>query len=202
MALKFKRILKSFLPVGKFWDEQEEIDKILDAESQEFKRHYDLSTKFYNEYNIVESYELADIHAKDYLLVEGLYSKQELQRIIVKYLNQDLGFKEIIEDFANFINVPIFFGNPHQPFIFGQSKFGDQFGDKDNPGIMELLIKFNSAVTCLEYNKVVWLSKYLAPPYLEVTFSAIPINSDVAFAFGSSKFGDKFRDIEVCELIN
>jgi len=202
MALKFKRILKSFLPKGKFWEDQKEIDIILDSEAKEFKRHYDLSTKFYNEYNIVQSYALADIHAKDYLIVEDLYTNQELQRIIVKYLNQDLGFKEIMLDFSEFINVPIFFGNPHQPFIFGQSKFGDKFGDKNNPGIMELLIKFESSVTCLEYNKIVWLAKYLAPPYLELTFSAIPLNNDVKFTFGSSKFGDKFRDIEVCELIN
>ncbi len=203
MALKFKRILKGFLPVGKFWESQSEIDKIFDAESKEFKRHYDLSTKFYNDHNIVQSYELADIHAKDYLIVDGLYSKQELQRIIVEYLNKDLGFKEIILDFANFINVGIEFKAIPTSLEFGVFEFGDEFGDINSNGIMELLIEFDNDVTCLEYNKVVWLINYLKPPYLVILFSNEPVESVTNFEFGNIEFGDEFGGILTpCELIN
>lgn len=201
MDLKFVTLLKSFFPKGKIWEFQTNFNYLIDGLSVEYGRAYNSAKEFYENFNIIESESLAKEHSLDYLIVQGLYTKLELQRIIVEYLNQDLGLKEIIEDFANFTNVSISWENPHAPFIFDSSKFGDKFGDKDNPGIMELLIKFGSSVTCKEYNKIYWLMEYLKPPYLDVQYTNKPLQANDKFIFDSSKFGDKFVNQVACELI-
>ena len=201
MDLKFVTLLKSFFPKGKIWEFQTNFNYLINGLSVEYGRAYNTAKEFYNNFNIIEKETLADIHSDDYLIVSGLYSKLELQRIIVEYLNKDFAFKTIIEDFATFTGIPISWQNPHKPFIFGSSEFGDFFGDADNPGIMELLIKFEPDVTCREYNKIVWLVEYLKPPYLDVQYTNEPVSASDLFTFGSSKFGDKFLNIVPCELV-
>lgn len=197
MDLKFVTLLKSFFPKGKIWEFQTNVNYLINGLSVEYGRAYNTAKDFYNNFNIINSEVLASPHGKDYLIIDGLYNDFEIQRIIVKYLNKDLGFKEIIEDFAYFISVPIEWGSP-APLEFGVFQFADEFGTTD--GVMELLltIGIDGVATCQEYNKITWLVGYLKPPYLSVTFSDPPITSITPLTFGYSQFGDDFGELESC----
>ena len=201
MDVKFYKLLQSFMPKGRAWENNSELQKLLDGFSYEFGRvHKDIKS-FYENFNIINSTDLAVEHSKDYLIVQGLYTNSELQRIIVEYLNKDFSIKEVIEDFANFSNIPIEYTLLPKPFIFGSSKFGDEFGYK-NSTIMQIYIKFIGSPTCKEYNKIRWLAEFLKPPYLKVEYSSVPTIANDSFTFGKSRFGEKFVNIIPCEIIN
>jgi len=202
LALKFKNLLKSFLPKGRAWEEQPQIDKLLSGFSDEFGRQYDKDTKFYQDFNIIKSSNLAIEHSQDYLIVQGLYSNRELQRIIVEYLNKDYQYMEAIEDFANFIGVPIAFINFPLPLEFGRMQFGDEFGDPLAEPYTDLYIdlNFSGDITCRDYNKIQWLAKFLKPPYIRLTFTNPPNNAILPFEFGFNQFGDDFGNLIDCEL--
>lgn len=202
MGLEYRKLIKSFFPKGKIWDTQQNLDYLIDGVSKETERVHVKGTNFYNEFNIIQSSMYAQEHSLDYLIVQGLYSNIELQRIITFYLNKDYEFKESIEDFANFINSPIEYLEPPLPFTFGSSKFGDFFGSETTLGYMQLFIKFQNDVTCIEYNKIKWLIDFLKPPYLEVIYSDIPVISFTEFTFSKSSFGDRFKETIPCVLIS
>jgi len=197
MDLKFVTLLKSFFPKGKIWEFQTNVNYLIDGLSVEYGRAYDASKEFYNNFNIINSEVLASPHGRDYLIIDGLYNDFEIQRIIVEYLNKDLGFKEIIEDFADFIDVPIVWGLI-PPLEFGVFQFGDEFGQSETVMELFLTIGLDGDATCQEYNKMKWLVEYLKPPYLSVTFSDQPINAIVPFTFGYSQFGDDFGELISC----
>ncbi len=194
MDLRFHEILKSFLPKGKIWELQTNTDSMIAGTSVEFGRFYDTSTKFYNGYNIINSYELASEHGNDYLIKSGLFTGSEIQRIIVNYLNGDMGLKEIIEDFADFIDISVSWGIPSF-FEFGVSQFGDEFGGEVAPCNLYIIM---DAPTCSQYNKMKWLVEYLKPPYVNVELSDPPANAITPFTFGLSQFGDDFGEMSPC----
>ena len=203
MDIRFSNIIKNFFPKGKAWEFQSNFTSLINGMSDEFGRLYRDSTDFYNNFNIINSQELADVHALDYLIVKGLYDKSELQRIIVEYLNKDLSFKEIIEDFSNFTGINIMFLNLPLPLEFGTFEFGDEFGDATASEFMDLLIGFEDDVTCREWNKIRWLVEYLKPPYLRVRYDNKPIESVTDFDFGVIEFGESFGgELTSCEIIN
>lgn len=198
MDLKFVALIKTFVPKGKFWENQEKFNLLIDGISDEFSRAYNKSKKFYEEFNIISSEALAGEHSQDYLIIQGLYTNRELQRIIVEYLNKDLGLKAIIVDFANFLNVNLIWGTAITPLEFGVFEFADEFGDANASPVMELFIEFDNDITCQEYNKIVWLVSYLKPPYLKVTYTNKPVNAIVPFTFGYSQFSDEFGELIPC----
>lgn len=198
MDLKFTSIIKSFFPKGKIWQFQTNFNYLINGLSDEFGRIYNKSKAFYNNFNIINSQVFASEHGKDYLIINGLYTNAEIQRIIVQYLNKDFGFKEIIEDFANFIGTPIQWGLI-TPLEFGVFQFGDEFGSQESQiANLFLTIGLNGDTTCQEYNKITWLVNYLKPPYISVTFSDTPITSITPFTFGYSQFGDEFGKLAAC----
>lgn len=197
MDLKFVKLIKSFFPKGKIWEFQQNFNYLIDGLSVEFGRAYDTAKEFYNNFNIIESELLASPHGRDYLIIEGLYSNREIQRIIVEYLNKDFGFKDIIEDFANFIGVPIEWGSP-APLEFGVFQFADEFGVTDNTMELLLTIGLSGDTTCQEYNKMKWLVEYLKPPYLSVIFSDAPVSAIIPITFGVSQFSDDFGELVPC----
>lgn len=202
MALKFVTLIKSFFPKGKIWEFQENFNNLIDGISVEFSRAYDAATSFYNNFNIIQSELLAGLHGRDYLIIEGLYTNREVQRIIVEYLNKDFGFQEIIQDFADFIGVDIIWSLP-SPLEFGVFQFGDEFGDATSSqiGNLFLTIGINGDITCQEWNKINWLVNYLKPPYINVEVSDAPINSIIPLTFGVSQFGDDFGELDQCQIL-
>lgn len=198
MGLKFINIFKSFFPQGKIWEYQEEFNNLIDGMSREFGRSHDKTSKFYDDFNILNSTSLAVEHSKDYLIQQGLYDVDELQRIIVNYLNGDLDFKEIIEDFATLVGSPISWEKAPTAIEFGIFEFGQEFGDPNIEQTMQLIIKFPDDVTCSQYTKVTYLVGFLQPPYLEVFFTNKPTETLTEFQFGISEFGDGFGDIASC----
>lgn len=199
MDLKFVSILKSFFPVGKIWEFQENLNNLINGISVEFGRIYDEATIFYRDFNIIRSENLADLHGSDYLIIEGLYTNIEIQRIIVEYLNKDFGFREIIEDFADFTNIPIMWSLPPS-LEFGDFQFGDEFGQSIIPvANLYITIGTDGEVSCQEWNKIAWLVYYLKPPYINVEITDPPINSILPFTFGLSQFGDDFGELDQCQ---
>lgn len=197
MDLKFVTLLKSFFPKGKIWEFQTNVNYLIDGLSVEYGRAYNASKEFYNNFNIINSEVLASPHGRDYLIIDGLYNDFEIQRIIVEYLNKDFGYQEIIEDFADFIDVPIEWGIT-PPLEFGVFQFGDEFGASEEAMELFLIIGLEGDATCQEYNKMKWLVEYLKPPYLSVTFSNPPSESILPITFGYSQFGDDFGELVSC----
>lgn len=199
MDLKFVSLIKSFFPTGKIWEFQKNINDLIDGISIEFGRLYDQATGFYNNFNIIKSEALAGLHGADYLIISGLYTNREIQRIIVEYLNKDFNFREIIEDFANFANIPITWSLP-PALEFGVFQFGDEFGAASIPvANLYVTIGINGEITCQEWNKIAWLVYYLKPPYINVEITEPPINSITPFTFGFSQFGDDFGELDQCQ---
>jgi len=198
MDLKFINIMKSFFPKGRIWEFQKNFSDLIDGMSVEFGRSYDNTKAFYEDFNILDTSNLAVEHSKDYLIKQGLYTNNELQRIIVEYLNKDFNFKDIIEDFAIFIGSPITWEKAAPAIEFGIFEFGQEFGDADVSQTMQLVIKFPDDVTCSQYQKIVYLVGFLQPPYLEIFFTSPPAQTLIPFEFGVSVFGDEFGGITSC----
>lgn len=196
MDLKFATLLNSFLPKGKFWEMQNNISKITEGISDEFSRVYMDSKNFYNNFNIIESFTLANEHSKDYLITENIYTNPELQRIIVNYLNKDNKLKEVIEDFASFINTPIEFGAVPSPFIVGRNTTGNALGDPlfNNPR-MVLYIKFLDVNDVNNIKKIKNLVKYLMPPYLQVIYNTTNDIENIPFIVGRNTTGNPLGQI-------
>jgi len=201
MVLKFVSLFDRLFPKGKAWEEnQENITQLKEGMSDEFGRvHTDITT-FYQNFNIINKYELANFHGLDYGLNTRILTNRELQHIIVQYIYGNIEFKDLIEDFANFIGATIEYINPNLPFIFGSSQFGDTFGDSTLSEHMELLIRFDAGTTCSQYVKLTYIVNFFKPPYLKVTYSEQPLAANDPFIFGSSQFGDKFKEIVPCTL--
>ena len=196
MDLKFVNVLNRFFPKGKFWDLQENLNNLVAGISVEFSRVYDESKTFYQEFNIIESFNLADKHAEDYLISKNIYTKAELQRIIVNYLNKDNKIKAVIEDFANFIGTPIEFGAVIYPFIIGRSTTGNALGDPllNNPR-MVLYIEFLDVNDVNNIRKIKDLVSYLKPPYLQVIYNTTNDVQNIPFVIGRNTTGNPLGQI-------
>lgn len=201
MDLKFVEILKGFLPKGKAWENQENTFKIFEAVSDEFSLIHAKGASFYKNYNLVQDESLATEYSNDYLIYQGLYSNLELQRIIVEYINRGYEFKDAVEDFSEFIGVPINWTFLPYPMEFGDMQFGDEFGDASVSRVMELLIEFEEDVTCADFNKIKALVQYLQPPYLSVQYTNTPTDDIVALEFGEMQFGDEMGELITCSLV-
>jgi len=177
MAVKFENILKSFFPKGQIWIFQTNFIDLITGMSIEFLRAYDSAKEFYINFNIINSEVLAIEHGRDYLLNTDLYTNAEIQRIIVEYINKDLGLKDIIEDFATYIGHPITW---------------------DSAEIMILEITFISSIDCEYFNKIRFLANYFKPPYLQIIYINSPAIED-PFIFGDSTFGSTFGGTLVCQ---
>ena len=202
MGLKFSELLKSFFPIGKIWEFQTNFNYLLDGISKEFERSYNSAKEFYINFNIINSEKLAYLHAKDYLLDGTIYTSLELQRIIVEYINKDLSFKEIIEDFANFINSPVVFAVNGTPVQFGEFEFEETFGDENVPSgleVMNLVIVLDVDIVCQEFRKINFLVNYLKPPYLLVSYINRPPLSTNFIEFGRSEFTSEFGEVIQCK---
>lgn len=198
MDLKFVNILNRFLPKGKFWEDQPDIIKLLNGTSDEFKRAYDDSKYFYENFNIISSSKLAVQHSLDYLITQDLYSRAELQRIIVEYLNKDYGLKDAIIDFTDFIGTPIEFGTIPNPFIVGRSTAGNILGDPayDNTRAI-LYIKFLDVNDVNNIRKTKDLVEYLVPPYLKIVYNTTNDVQNKLFIVGSNTAGNPLGQILV-----
>lgn len=196
MDLKFINILTNFLPKGKFWEDQPYVKKIIAGVSNEYSIVYEKAKYFYTTFNIIKSQELATIHSQDYLITQGLYTKAELQRIIVKYLNKDYDLKFIIEDFADFIGTGIEFGSVASPFIVGRNTIGNSLGDPTyNNTRMMLYVKFLNVNDVINIRKVKDLIKYLKPPYLQVIYNTTNDVNNNLFITGSNTTGNPLGQI-------
>jgi len=196
MELKFFRILNSFLPKGKFWEAQNNIKKINEGISDEFGSLYSAAKSFYQDFNIIQSSILADKHAEDYLISKNTYAKQELQRIIVNYLNKDNDLKQVIEDFANFIGTPIEFGGIPNPFMTGRSTTGNALGDPVyNNSRMILYVRFLNVDDVNNIRKVKNLVSYLKPPYLQVVYNTTNDVENIPFIVGRNTTGNPLGQI-------
>lgn len=202
MELRFEELIKRNLPTGKAWEYQDNFNHLIGGSAVEFGRLYEDVKAFHTQFNIVESYRLATNHGEDYLLDTELFTRRELQRIIVKYIHQNYSLEKMIRDFGNFIGVPIDFDRPPPPFEFGVSRFGEEFGDPEakRSSSIYLEIHLGAEVTCLQYRKLVWLINYFKPPYLYVMISNKPDDAIRFFQFGVSTFNQGFGDIIPCEV--
>lgn len=198
MGLKFQSVIKSFYPKGKIWVFQDNFDKFIQGMAVEFQRANDDIKEFYDDFNIINSTNFAVEHSNDYLITQGLYSDDELQRIIVKYINGDMTFKEIITDFANYIDVEIEFIKAQSSIKFASS-FAMTFGDPDIVENMQLQIDLIDNVTCTKYKKMVDIVDYFKPPYIDVFFTGKPSEGVTAFQLGTWQFGSGFGDISSCD---
>jgi len=196
MNTKFVSILQSFFPKGKAWEFQTNFGYLIDGTSEEFGRSYDTASQFYRDFDIVNSVNLASEHGSDYLIKPFLFTNSEIQRIIVEYLNKDMTFKQIIEDFAGFIGASVGWDLPPY-FEFGYSQFGDEFGAESAVGNLYVVLDIGN-VTCQQYQKIRWLVEYLKPPYINVELSDPPLTSIVPLTFGYSQFGDDFGEMAAC----
>ncbi len=202
MGLKFITLLKSFFPKGQIWVFQTNFNYLIDGISREFERAYNSAKEFYANFNIIESASLAPFHAKDYLIDGTIYTNLELQRIIVEYINKDLSFKQIIEDFANFINSPLFFALNGTPVQFGDFEFADTFGDETEGSefeIMKLVVVLDEDIICSEFKKINFLINYLKPPYLLISYINKPAFSENYIEFGRSEFPSEFGEVIQCK---
>lgn len=196
MDLKFINILTNFLPKGKFWEDQPYVKKIIAGISNEYLMVYEKAKYFYTTFNIIKSQELATVHSQDYLITQGLYTKAELQRIIVKYLNKDYDLKFIIEDFADFIGTGIEFESVASPFIVGRNTIGNSLGDPTyNNTRMMLYVKFLNVNDIINIRKVKDLIKYLKPPYLQVIYNTTNDVNNNLFITGSNTTGNPLGQI-------
>jgi len=201
MVIKFVDLFTRLFPKGKAWDENQiNITYLKNGLSDEFGRIYDKITAFYQNFNLLNSYELSNFHALDYLLNVNIFNKRELQHIIVEYIYGNYEFRDLIEDFANFIGINLTYLKPTPAFKFGRSKFGDKFGIDGVEPNMQIFIEFDVDATCDHYRKIVYLVMFFKPPYLQVDFSAQPLSSYDVFKFGKSKFGTQFKTIVPCTL--
>ena len=198
MDLKFTKLLDNFFPKGKFWEMQSNVLKITKGVSDEFNRIYIQAKTFYEDFNIIKSFVLADKHAEDYLILKNLYTKRELQRIIVKYLNQGGKLKEIVIDFAAFINTPIQFGIGKTPFIIGRNTTGNMLGDPSAVSQkMVLYIEFLDINDVINIKKVKDLVSYLKPPYLQVIYNTTNDIQNIPFVVGRNNTGNPLGQILV-----
>lgn len=175
MDIRFVEVLKRFFPKGKFWDFQEKFLYLIDGISVEFGRAYESAKTFYDNFNIISSSNLAVEHSQDYLIIQDLFTDDELQRIIVEYLNKDLKFAQIIEDFATYVGMILTFGSLPSSFIVGRNTAGNPLGDIDFTNTnMVLYVEFNSIETPEDQENIIkikWLIDYLKPPYIEVVYN-------------------------------
>jgi hypothetical protein len=205
---KFVELFERLLPEGRAWEIQDNTRNLLNGISEEFGRSHDKATKFYRDFNLLNSSNLAFEHSQDYLITKSLYTNRERQKIIVDYIEGDeFEFKKAIEDFATFIGTPINYLPLPLPIEFGTFQFGDEFGDPNALGYMELLIEIElqSETDCLSWNKIRWLVEYLKPPYLKVYYSNKPVSALTPFEFGNIEFGDSAEfggELIPCEIVN
>ena len=191
MAVKFENILKSFFPKGIIWIFQDSFKKLIKGMSIELNRAYVSATQFYDDFNIIESEALAHKHAADYLLNLSIYSNNQHQKIIVDYLNKDLNYVEILQNWADFLGVVIEFGTLPPSFIVGRSTTGNALGDPSvNNHRMTIYIKYISGFENNNDIKFEWLLEYFKPPYIYIIFSKIDINSDTPFYIGRNTTGN------------
>lgn len=201
MDLKFVSIIKSFFPKGKIWEFQTNFNYLIDGISIEFSRLYSNAKDFYNNFNIINSDEFAILHGKDYIIDTSIYSNKEIQRIIVEYINKDLGFKQIIKDFATFIGYPISYAVYGEPAQFGNFEFAEDFGDltdADEFQVMNLIIILDETIECPDFRKINFLVNYLKPPYLYVSYINRPVASLNYIEFGRSTFPSEFGNVKQC----
>ncbi len=202
MAVKFQSLLRSFLPKGLIWDIGDNFKKLLEGMSYEFERLYTRAKTFYYDFNIIQSEKLADVHAHDYLIISGLYSKHEIQRIIVEYLNKEYNFEEVINDWALFLGITIEFGTVYQPFMVGRSTTGNALGDPlINNYRMLLYIKFIDGHDEMSVAKFKWLLAYLKPPYIEILYSQTTALNNIPFYIGRNTTGNPLGIISISDTI-
>jgi len=203
MDLKFSNLIKGFFPVGRFWEMQENFTYLTNGLSDEFSRAYNKILLFHEQFNIVNSFELANEHGSDYLLRRCQFTKPEIQRIITHYVHgTNYKFKEAIEDFADFIGAEIIFLNPNTYSGFGVIQFGEEFGSYEPTAQnCQLFIQFGENVSCSQYGKIECLIKYLIPPYLQLTMSDRPNAGFKLFRVGTSKMKDKLGETIPCGVI-
>lgn len=191
MDLRFINLIKSFFPKGVIWDFQKGFNDLIEGFAVEFGRSYDTILKFFNDFNIVNSTNLAVTHSKDYLITLGLFTPAELQEIIVNYLNKDLDIKEVIEDFATFIGANIEFGIVVAPFMAGRSTTGNRLGDPAiNNTRMLLFIKFLDVDDVANIAKIKNLVDFLKPPYINIVYNDTNTNINTPFIAGRNTTGN------------
>lgn len=198
MVLKFVNILTDFFPKGKAWDEnQENITKLKEGLSDEFGRIYDNINSFYENFNIINKFELAKFHGRDYDLDVILLDNTELQHIIVNYIYGNYTLEELIEDFASFIGASITIIKP-SPLIEFAFEFPAEFGDENVGPNMQLFIEFAEGSTCIEFRKIKYIVNFFKPPYLQVDFTNPPASGVKPFTLGDSQFGEGFGEEVPC----
>ncbi len=175
MDIKFVKVLQLFFPKGKIWIFQENFTYLIDGISIEFGRIYDKAKQFYQDFNIIESDAFAVEHSNDYLITQGIYTDAELQRIIVEYLNKDLNFESIINDFASYVGMNLTYGSLPESFIVGSNTAGNALGDTafDNTN-MVLYVVFNDIDTQQDQENIIKIKDlidYLKPPYIGVLYN-------------------------------
>lgn len=198
MVLKFVELFDSLFPTGQAWDEnQENITKLKNGLSDEFGRVYDKITTFYENFNIINKFELSKFHGKDYGLDVDLLSNPELQHIIVEYIYGDYDLKSLVEDFAIFIGANISFVLP-APLIEFTYEFPAEFGDEAIGSNMQIFIEFADGSTCIEFRKIIYIVNFFKPPYLQVDFTNPPTLGVQLLEMGRSEFADPFGQTVTC----
>lgn len=206
MALKFEELLTRHFPKGKIWSyPSPNLTAIKKGLAIEFNRIYEAITDFYNDFNILNSSNLAKLHAKDYFLDETIFTNDELQHIIVEYIYGSYTLKDLVIDFANFIGEPLEYIDTEPDIGFGVFEFGNeitgQFGDYRELGLMVIKLSLPLDISCDNYAKIKYIVDFFKPPYLRVLFENepyCPINPE-DFIFNTSLFGDRFGSSAIVE---
>ena len=134
MAIKFIKIIDDLLPKGKIWENQPTFNKIKNGLSKEVNRVYESITTFKEDFNIINSSNLATEHAKDYKLNTNDLSSQDKQYIINNYIYKDINFQDLILDFCNYLNVPVTAIKPPAPPQIGLTSLSYKLGYLDASG--------------------------------------------------------------------
>ena len=175
MAIKFVKIIDDLLPKGKIWENQPTFNKIKNGLSKEVNRVYESITTFKQDFNIINSTNLATEHAKDYKLNTNDLSSQDKQYIINNYIYKDINFQDLILDFCNYLNVTVTAIKPPAPPQVGVTRLSYKLGYLGATG-SQFAIVFNitNNVSCEDYKKVLFISDYFKPPHVEVLFTLPP----------------------------
>tara|TARA_B110000858_G_C17721529_1_gene435482 strand:+ start:238 stop:846 length:609 start_codon:yes stop_codon:yes gene_type:complete len=201
LVLKFVKVLTDLLPKGKAWEESDgNLQKLKHGISDELGRVHTQITRFYNDFNILNSSKLANTHALDYGLISNRFTDDEMQHIIVEYVHGDYTLQAIIQDFSSFIGATVVFSTPAPSPVFGKMVFPFEFSTVSEDMLFWLRYEFGAQTTCLQYQKINYLANFFKPPHVKLTQDNTPIGGIQVFEFGSSQFGNSFGEIIECEI--
>lgn len=197
MDVRFYNVISRFFPKGKAWELTGNFDNLVKGLSVEFGRAYNQIKTINSQIEITKSSALAIEHGRDYIIDTELFDADEIQRIIVNYINKEVEFKDVISDFADYIGYPVVWFSDIDEIEF-TFEFTAVFGDESTALPMILKVEFDPNIQCKQYNQLIFLIEYLKPPYIQIEYIGVPNLGLTPFEIGLSEVGSPLGDTNPC----